>query len=74
VDRLLDESLKTTDPAGRDDIYRRLQAMIVADAPWIFAYHSRILMGMSPRVRGWHTNPSGEYELQNVFIDGQAKA
>ena len=70
VDSLLEEVTVTVDQQKQDDIVRKLQAVIVKDAPWIFAYHSRIIYGLNPRVRGWWTNPAGEYEFQNVSLAG----
>lgn len=66
VDRLLAESLEVTDEAKRDAIYKKLQAIIVADAPWIFAYHSQLIMGMNPTLEGFTPHPAGDWELAGV--------
>lgn len=70
VDRLLDESLMTVDEDRRSQIYKQLQALIVQDAPWIFAYSSRILWGVNPRIENIHVHPAGEYEFQGVKLGG----
>lgn len=74
VDKTLNEVMNATDPAARDILYKKLQAMIVADAPWLFLYHQRILKGLNPRVRGFKVNQSDEFEFQNVTLDGGDKA
>jgi peptide/nickel transport system substrate-binding protein len=68
VNELLN-SLKTmTDPAERDVIYRKLQEIIVDDAPWIFAYHGQITFGMRPRVQGFHVSPAEEFNMAGVRV------
>lgn len=74
VDKMLDEALSTTDEAARAELFRKLQALIVDDAPWIFTYHSRITMGINRRVKGWITNPAGYYELENVLLEADAQS
>src|SRR5207244_3052244 len=68
VNRTLDAVMRATDPAERDKLYKELQAMIVADAPWIFIYHNRVLKGLNPRVSGFKMNQSDEMEFQNVTL------
>ncbi len=70
VNRLLQESLATVDEAKRNEIYDRLQAIIVQDCPWIFAYSSRMLWGINPRIKNMHVHPAGEYEFQGVTMGG----
>lgn len=36
VDRLLEQARRTTDQAVRADLYRRMQAIVHEDAPWVF--------------------------------------
>jgi ABC-type transport system substrate-binding protein len=68
VDRLLEQVMAVTDAAARDEIYRQLQAVIMADAPWVFTYHSHIIQGVNPRVQGYRVHPAGDYILQNVSL------
>jgi len=75
VDRLLDEALNTADEAARDEIYKRVQEIIVDDAPWVFAYFTRLLIGHGKRITGWKVHPAGEYEIAGVnFLPGTGRA
>ncbi len=68
VDRLLAESLHTADPVERDKIYKRLQAIIVDEAPWIFAYHPRVILGVNPRLPNFEALSTGEWELAGLKV------
>lgn len=68
VDQLLSDVMSTADVARQDAIFKKMQALIVADAPWIFTYHSHILKAYNPRITGWKTHPADEYEFQNLFL------
>lgn len=70
VDQLLLDSLNTLDEEERGRIYDKLQDVIVQDAPWIFAYSSRSLWGINPRIKGMHIHPAGEYEFAGVDLAG----
>jgi peptide/nickel transport system substrate-binding protein len=74
IDALLNQCLQVTDPAARDDIYRKLQQVVVNDAPWIFSYCTKNIVGNHPRVEGWTASPAGEYEFQNVRLRETGKA
>jgi ABC-type transport system substrate-binding protein len=73
VDRLLTEVMATADVAQQEEIFKKIQATIVSDAPWIFTYHTHILKAYNPRITGWKTHPADEYEFQNMFL-GTGKA
>lgn len=71
VDRLLLEVYETVDADARDVLYRKLQAQIVEDAPWIFAYYSRLINGVNHRIAGYKTHPADEYQFFGVTIRQQ---
>lgn len=48
--------------------YREMQNLIVEDAPWIFAYHTQITVGLRDRVQGFRVNPSGRIFLEDVRL------
>lgn len=70
VNDLLLQSLNTVDDAKRQQIYDELQEVIVNDAPWIFAYSTRAMWGVNPRVKNVHIHPAGEYEFDQVLLTG----
>lgn len=60
VDRLLEQARRTTDQAVRADLYRRMQAIVHEDAPWVF-------------IANWKQNavtaaPVGNFRLQPSFF------
>lgn len=73
VDRLLAESLKTTDEAARDEIYKKLQEIIVTDAPWIFGYHNHLVLGMNPLLEGFQAHAAGDWDLEGVLRRGAVR-
>lgn len=51
-DVLLDEADASTDPAKRRELYRKAEAIVVDDAPWVPLYYQRDLELMKPYVSG----------------------
>ncbi len=70
VDRVLAQIQTVVDENDRTVLYKKLQEIIVADAPWIFAYSSRVLWGVNPRVKNLQIHPAGEYEFHGVQLAG----
>lgn len=65
VDRLLLEARRNPRKEDRTAAFRRLQELIVEEAPWIFAFHGQSNVGMRKRVKGFRINPS-----QRLFFEG----
>jgi peptide/nickel transport system substrate-binding protein len=53
VDRLLDEASALTDPAERASLYRRIERLVVDDAPYVFYYASPGYALMKAGVNGY---------------------
>jgi peptide/nickel transport system substrate-binding protein len=68
VDRLLVTAKNEPDPAIRTGHFKTIQALVVEDAPWIFAYHGQNNVGISPRVQGFRVHPSGRLFFDNVRL------
>lgn len=66
---MLDEYALKVTPAEREVIYRRIQEIVVEDAPWIFAYYGQIVEGVRDRVKGYRANPSNMYFFHDVTTD-----
>lgn len=72
VDELIKTYRNETDAMKRRESYRELQRIIVEDAPWVFAFHGQITMGVRPRVKNFKVNPAGWYFFEGVTVeDGQ---
>lgn len=72
VDRLLGYYPTLPDPDARSDIYRRLQAIIVDEAPWVFGYYGATNTGVRHRVRNFRANSAGMIFLDGVSLDETA--
>ncbi len=73
VNRLLTEFKTKESPAERDEIYKEIQAIIVEDAPWIFAFHGQINTGVRKHVKGFKVNPSALYFFEDVTLEPGAE-
>ncbi|MEO8376173.1 MAG: ABC transporter substrate-binding protein [Candidatus Sumerlaeota bacterium] len=69
VDRMLIEYKTKETEAEREEIYKKMQAIIVDDAPWIFAFHGQLNTGIRKHVKGYKTNPSLLYNFEDVTLE-----
>jgi peptide/nickel transport system substrate-binding protein len=58
VDQLMDDALKINDRDGRGAIYRQIQTIAAADAPWIFIDNQIQNAAITTRVSGLQLHPS----------------
>ncbi|HMX62590.1 MAG TPA: ABC transporter substrate-binding protein, partial [Candidatus Sumerlaeota bacterium] len=72
VDKLLVDYKTKESVEERLAIYRRLQEIIVEDAPWIFAFHGQLNTGVRKHVKGYRTNPSLLYNLEGVTLEPES--
>jgi peptide/nickel transport system substrate-binding protein len=68
VDELLAAGGRETDAAKRAAIYREAQAIINADAPWIFLWLPQDIYGTSARLSGWSPAASGWLNLRDACV------
>lgn len=68
VDALLAAGGRETDGAKRAAIYKEAQAIINADAPWIFLWLPQDLYGTSARLTGWNPAASGWLNLRDACV------
>ncbi|MCC6547302.1 ABC transporter substrate-binding protein [Candidatus Sumerlaeota bacterium] len=69
VDKLLLEYKRLETEEERQVVYKRLQEIIVEDAPWIFAFHGQLNTGVRKHVKGYVTNPSLLYNFEGVRLE-----
>jgi peptide/nickel transport system substrate-binding protein len=69
VDAMLDEAQSSGDPARRAELYRDAQAIIVADAPWIFVDHGSQIVAHSAALKGFKLSPNFDFALEYATRD-----
>lgn len=65
VDALLSEGLKETDPAKREEIYLKIQELVLPDIPYIVLYQPVYRKPASIKVQGVTTHPVYMLNLRN---------
>ncbi len=68
VDALLAAGGRETDATKRAAFYQDAEALIHADAPWIFLWLPQDLYGVSRRLTGWSPAASGWLNLRDVCV------
>ncbi len=68
VNALLDKAAVETDRAKRLQMYRDIEKIVVADAPWVFLHHTERYVARQPWVTGFALHPmwSATYEYVGV--------
>jgi peptide/nickel transport system substrate-binding protein len=59
VDQLLLDARQAADRSKRADLYRRVQRIVVEDAPWIFVDHEVQVVAVRAGLKGFKLHPSG---------------
>lgn len=68
VDRLLDSAETEADQAKRADMYRRAQAIVTDQAPWIFLWLPQDIYGVAKRVQNWRPQADSRINLHRVRV------
>jgi peptide/nickel transport system substrate-binding protein len=66
-DELLMNGRMSVDPAERLEIYRELQILLHAEAPWIFINQGETLIATAANVNGFVIAPAGHHQFRNVW-------
>jgi peptide/nickel transport system substrate-binding protein len=69
VDRLLDAAETEPDQAKRSEMYKRAQAVVTDQAPWIFLWLPQDLYGVSRRIAGWQPQADSRINLHRVRLN-----
>ena len=67
-DRLYESSLTITDDSLRQTVYRRLDQMIINDAPVVPLWYDEVIRLVQPRVKHFAPNSLNLLELRRVSI------
>jgi peptide/nickel transport system substrate-binding protein len=70
MDQLIADGLAEQDQEARAEIYRKIQDMVVQDAPWVNLFTSAANEGVADRVKGWtHYLSQSMISTRDVWID-----
>ncbi|MCU0818486.1 MAG: ABC transporter substrate-binding protein [Beijerinckiaceae bacterium] len=69
VDTLLDAAETEADQAKRAAMYKEAQAIVNAEAPWIFLWLPQDLYGVSKRLKGWRPSADARINLHDASVD-----
>jgi len=68
LDALIDQARTETDEATRKDLYKQIRAIVVEDAPIIFAHYETFNYLMRNNVEGSTVNPTLGLRLEDVYF------
>jgi ABC-type transport system substrate-binding protein len=69
LDGMLDKAREELDPAARQAIYDRAQAIVRDDAPWAMTHANRWYVVRQPYVRDLELHPTWIYSLRRTWLD-----
>ena len=69
VDQLLDAAETEPDQAKRAAMYKEAQALVNAEAPWVFLWLPQDLYGVSKRLKGWKPSADSRINLHDASVD-----
>ncbi len=69
VDQMLAQALTIPDPAQRTALYKKIQAQILEDAPWVFVNSTLQVRAIRKTVKGYQLNPTQMFfDMNQVSI------
>jgi len=72
VSTLLASADRVFDPASRAGLLRRVESIVMQDAPWAPLIHTEYAYLCAPRVRGFVPHPLWSYRIERIWLaDGQ---
>jgi oligopeptide transport system substrate-binding protein len=72
-DALLDESMRTVDPAERIEVLKDAEAILLEDMPLIPIYFYTRVYLIAPSVRNWYPTFADHHPYKHVYLDANAK-
>lgn len=69
LDAILDRARAEMDREERLALYARANAILAADAPWVFLYYPVDMFAWQPYVKGFRPHPVWLNEYRNVWLD-----
>ncbi len=68
VDALVAKGDETVDQATRKQVYADVQRLVVNDAPWLFLFTYRQVLGLRSNVHGLIALPSEAFDLRQTWV------
>ena len=68
IDELLEQSLKETDAAKRQEIFHQIQMILAERVPVVYIQTPHKTFGLAKNVEGFRIYPIDIYEYQNVYF------
>lgn len=68
LDELLDTAAVELDRAARAELYRRAEAIVNRDLPYVYLWVQKDIYGISKRVTGWQARPDGRISLHDACL------
>jgi ABC-type transport system substrate-binding protein len=68
VDALLKKAIVETNRQKRLDMYTEIEKQVVADAPWVFLFHTERYVIFQPWVKGFKLSPAWSAVYENVSV------
>jgi ABC-type transport system substrate-binding protein/methyl-accepting chemotaxis protein len=69
IDSLLEEAVTIRDPGQRLLRYRKIEELIVQEAPWVFLYHSVKSTAVRNTVHGFRPRPFGSELYKHCWVE-----
>jgi peptide/nickel transport system substrate-binding protein len=69
VDALIASGDVEMDPEARAGIYQEAQAIVNAEAPWVFLWLPQDIYGVSSRLKGWQPSADSRINLHRAYLE-----
>jgi len=69
VNKLLKEATALTDENARNEVYKQVHEIIMADAPWIVSSYSKVIYLQKPYVKNFIVSPAGTYRTPLKYVE-----
>ena len=68
-DNMYERAIMETDDSARFDLYRKMDQMVMNDAPVVPLFYDEIIRLINPNVKNLKSTPMNLLELRNVYIE-----
>jgi peptide/nickel transport system substrate-binding protein len=66
LDSLYERALAEPSQHRRFELYRRMEALVLQEAPWVFLYYPHVIRLLQPSIQGMHVDGSDRLVLEHV--------
>ncbi|MCU7694528.1 ABC transporter substrate-binding protein [Haoranjiania flava] len=68
-DRLYEEAIRETNDSLRYNLYRKMDQMIMNDAPIVPLFYDEVIRLIQPKVKNFYSDPMNMLELRRVYME-----